>query len=78
MVGRRTTRIWKIWNLGRINGTNKVLKTINSKILIYMLNICNGKGGGRLYMALFMMIYGNVDIGILQKTKLIDGIYYLG
>ena len=37
-------------------------------------NICNGRIGG-LVMALRGMSQANMDLGILQETKLMDGIY---
>ena len=40
-------------------------------------NICNGWKGG-LEAALRGVSQANMDIGILQETKLTDGIYILG
>ena len=40
-------------------------------------NIRNGQKGG-LQMALWGMSQANMDLGILQKTKLMDGIYTRG
>ena len=40
-------------------------------------NICNGRNGG-LEAALRGMSQANMDLGILQETKLIDGMYTRG
>ena len=40
-------------------------------------NICNGRNGG-LESALRGMSQANMDLGIFQETKVIDGVYTRG
>ena len=46
-------------------------------IIFSTYNICNGRNSG-LEAALTGMAQANMDLGILQETKLTDGIYTSG
>ena len=58
---------------------NNTRRATSGKVLIRFgtYNICNGRKVG-LEAALWGMSQANMDMGILQETKLTDGIYTRG
>ena len=67
-AGKTGDRWWGMCNSTGSSTTGKV------PIRFGTYNSCNGRNGG-LEAALRGMSQANMDLGILQETKLMDGIY---